>query len=253
MFNAAYGDDEDALHLAIEGFPEYLVTRQNRPGQRASLAHAAAAGGAVRVAPNLMLAMHAAAIKVGKPALADELAAEEKSADGADELTAARLRTAVAYCCRQRDVLGRTPLHYAARAGHLRFVQWAVKVLCTRPKAATEALLGMEGAQEHGGGAVEIRRGVVGVKLPGAAVGPRRRMLVSLSVDALRLYALPAAAGGSSAGTRSQSRVSHTHSLRWPRSRALRLGCVTCVLCGLHDVWLARCVACTPWGMRARA
>ena len=39
-----------------------------------------------------------------------------------------------------------TPLHYAARAGHLAFVQWAVELLATRPRAkADDWLLLMEG------------------------------------------------------------------------------------------------------------
>ena len=56
---------------------------------------------------------------------------------GADELAEAQLRAAVSFCCRQRDVLGRTPLHYASRSGHLSFAKWVVSILCTRPKAAT--------------------------------------------------------------------------------------------------------------------
>ena len=137
MFNAAYGDDQDALTMALEGFPELLLVRQDRKGQRASLAHAAAAGGAVRVAPSLMLAMHAAALQqrptVGAAAAAAAAAAAEDPAAAA----AAKLRAAVGYCCGLRDVLGRTPLHFAARAGQLGFVKWAIALLSTEPKAAS--------------------------------------------------------------------------------------------------------------------
>ena len=64
--------DQDALALAVEGFPELLTVRQNTAGQRASLAHAAAAGGALRAAPQLMVAMHARAIADGRAALQAE-------------------------------------------------------------------------------------------------------------------------------------------------------------------------------------
>ena len=143
MFNAAYNDDQDALSMAFEAFRELLNVRQDRSGQRASLAHAAAAGGAMRIVPQLFVAMHTQAMKDGHALLAEELALEEKATDGSkEELEEARLRAAVKYCCRLRDVLGRTALHYAARAGQLGFVQWAIKILCTRPKAASEELLG---------------------------------------------------------------------------------------------------------------
>ena len=177
----------------MESFPELLVVRQNRPGQRATLAHAAAAGGAVGVAPQLFLAMHAAALKEGRAGLAAELAAEEKAAQALGEAAeATRLRVAVGWCCRQLDVLGRTPLHLAARCGQLAFVQWAVTLLCTRP-------LANHGGEGEGGifdrdaisEASELRRGVMSAKLPGQAPGPRKRYLVALAPDALRLYALP--------------------------------------------------------------
>ena len=48
---------------------------------------------------------------------------------------AVKLRVAVGWCCAQVDVLGRTPLHLAARCGQLVFVQWAITLLCTRPRA----------------------------------------------------------------------------------------------------------------------
>ena len=87
MFNAAFADDHDALGVALQSFPELLVVRQNRPGQRATLAHAAAAGGAVGVAPQLFVAMHAAALREGRAGMAAELAAEEKAgAEKAQEL-----------------------------------------------------------------------------------------------------------------------------------------------------------------------
>ena len=78
--------------------------RQNRKGQRVA-AHAAAAGGAVRSAPGLMLAMHASAIEQGSAALAAELADAEAAAE-ADGKAAAKLRCAVAYCCALRDTSG---------------------------------------------------------------------------------------------------------------------------------------------------
>jgi hypothetical protein len=68
---------------SMRGRPELLNARQDRPGQRASLAHAAAAGGAVRIAPQLMLAMHAAKLKEEPDGLVKALAREEKGATGA--------------------------------------------------------------------------------------------------------------------------------------------------------------------------
>ena len=62
LFRAAHGDDLDALTCALPAFPHLLNVRQNRRGQRASLAHAAAAGGSLRLVPVLFRAMHAAAI-----------------------------------------------------------------------------------------------------------------------------------------------------------------------------------------------
>ena len=199
LFAAAFGDDEDALSLGMAAFPHLLTVRQNRSGQRASLAHAAAAGGAVRVVPALMLAMHAAAIESGDAALAAELSQEEEAAaQSGEEASVARLRCAVAYGCSLRDVLGRTPLHYAARAGQHGFVQWAVRVLCTRPKAHEDSFgVRAELAAPPTEGS-ELRRGVLSVRLPGAS-GPRQRMLVSLTADALRLFAIPAGASAGSA------------------------------------------------------
>ena len=84
-----------------------LLVRQNVPGQRASLAHAAAAGGATRVAPALFVHMWRSATGSGAktPSRSDDPVTE--------------LRAALAYCAHLRDVEGRTPLHYAARAGPL--------------------------------------------------------------------------------------------------------------------------------------
>ena len=201
MFNAAYGDDQDALAMGIAAFPRLLLVRQNQRGQRASLVHAAAAGGARRTIPSLMLAVHAAALEAGSRALADELSREEAGADTADARAAAKLRCAVSYCCNMRDVLGRTPLHYAARAGQQGFVQWAVAMMCTRPKPSSEDLLGMGGAAsaDEPNGADELRRAVMHVRLPGASMPAKQRMLVSLAPDALRIYKVPAGAIAGSA------------------------------------------------------
>ena len=64
-------------------------------------------------------------------------------------------------------------------------------------------MLGMEGGGGAGGAessweASELRRGVLGVRLPGAPPGAagRKRMLVSLAPDALRLFALPKEGAG---------------------------------------------------------
>ena len=141
----------------------------------------------MRIVPQLFVAMHTQAMKDGHALLAEELALEEKATDGSkEELDEARLRAAVKYCCRLRDVLGRTALHYAARAGQLGFVQWAIKILCTRPKAASEELLGY--VEEKSNASNEIRRGVMSVKLPNAPPGPRKKMVVSLSTDAIRFF-----------------------------------------------------------------
>ena len=191
MFNAVFGDDQDALALAIEGFPELLNVRQNRAGQHASLAHAAAAGGSIRVAPQLMLAMHAAAREAGSAAPPEE-GGDEDSPEG-------KLRAAMVYCTQLRDVLGRTPLHYAARFGRHGFVQWAVGLLCMRELSTDDSLGmgGLDGTSAANREANELRRAVMGVRLPGAPPGlsGRKRMLVTLSPDALRLYALPAGSG----------------------------------------------------------
>ena len=198
----------------MESFPELLIVRQNRPGQRATLAHAAAAGGAVGVAPQLFVAMHAAALQEGRAGLAAELAAEEKAAHATGEaVEAARLRVAVGWCCAQLDVLGRTPLHLAARCGQLAFVQWAVTLLCTRPLAKHQGEGGGGEAISEGDAtseASELRRGVMSAKLPGTAPGPRKRYLVALAPDALRLYALPK---GTSAGSAEETLAAQAASL----------------------------------------
>eukprot|EP00966_Prymnesium_polylepis_P006794 156559-Prymnesium_polylepis.1 len=80
--------------------------------------------------------MHGAAIQAARekpPALQPGAAAEEAAE--------ARLCAAVAYCVGLRDAIGRTPTHYAARAGEGGFVQWACGIVALRPADASEALL----------------------------------------------------------------------------------------------------------------
>ena len=115
-FNAAFLDDTDALASLTDALPELLLVRQNRHGQRASLAHALAAGGSVRAAPQLFLAMFGRAVAAGR-ATAPTFDAD----DGADVRTEAELHAAATYCAALRDADGRTPLHYAARWGELGF------------------------------------------------------------------------------------------------------------------------------------
>ena len=197
-FRAAFTDDADGLEATLAARPALALVRQNRAGQRAGLAHAAAAGGAVRLAPRLFGQMYAAAIRAGcaaPPALPADPTAEQR----AD----AELHAAVEYCCvTLKDAIGRTPLHYAARWGQLAFARWATRLLMQRaasePEAATFFGVGVGGP----GGAkadeaidTEVRRAVLPVVLPGQ--GSRQRCLLILGELSLRLYALPPRAGAS--------------------------------------------------------
>ncbi len=193
-FNAAFLDDTDALASLTDALPELLLVRQNRHGQRASLAHALAAGGSVRAAPQLFLAMFGRAVAAGR-ATAPTFDAD----DGADVRTEAELHAAATYCAALRDADGRTPLHYAARWGELGFLQWLTKVLTLRPAAKAQQMLASAPPPDEGvaaGGAdPEVRRGIFPAVLPsGEFAGMRKKCLVVLGQTTLRLYTLPAGA-----------------------------------------------------------
>ena len=193
LFTAVFEDDEEAVARRLTGHAHLLLVRQDVGGQRAGLAHAAAAGGATRVAPALYLQMHRAA-----RAMASQTEPTRQD-------VAAELRDALAYCVQLRDAAGRTPLHYAARAGRLAFVQWCVRLLSLRPPGELGAddlfsfgLGSSAAADALDADEAELRRGLLPVVLPGG--GARQRALVVLRQMSLRVYALPRALGSMSAG-----------------------------------------------------
>lgn len=195
VFRAVFADDEDALAASLAAAPELALVRQNRRGQRAGMLHAAAAGGAVRLAPPLVLAMHREAVACGR---APPLPPTPEGADE-EEVAESELCAALAHCAALKDAVGRTPLHYAARWGQLPFLRWAVRILTLRPKSPEghEEGGGLDAIAEGEAEAIdaEVRRAVVGVVLPGG--GARQRVLAVLGSLRLRLFPLPPRAGAS--------------------------------------------------------
>ena len=207
-FRAVFADDADALDTALQSLPGLALVRQNRQGQRAGLAHAAAAGGSVRLAPKLFTTMYKVAVAAGRakpPALPEDASLVEKS-----EI---ELALAVEFCCTTlRDAIGRTPLHYAARWGQLAFVRWAMRLLTQTSingqsaaeffqlskKASTDGVAAggaAPGAKDEAEGDEEARRAVMPVVMPGKS--SRERCLVVLGEQTLRLYSLPPNKGAS--------------------------------------------------------
>lgn len=191
LFTAVYQDDEDATSRLLAHHPNLLLVRQNVGGQRAGLAHAAAAGGATRVAPSLYLQMYRAA-RAARPAAwgSDK---EELVGTGADPV--GELRNALAHCVTLRDADGRTPLHYAARAGQLAFVQWGVGLLTLRPAGELGAAdlfdVGPNAGEEAlAADEANLRCGVLPVSMPGG--GALSRKILVLGQTSLKVYAPPA-------------------------------------------------------------
>ena len=196
-FSAAFNDDEEALRAALKRHPWLVLVRQNLPEQRASMAHAAAAGGAVLVAPFLLTTMHKAAIACGAKNASRASVPDDATSDEHSHL---ELAAAVAYAQGLLDVQGRTPLHYAARWCQLDFVHWCVRVLSLRPKSSANAVVpeapgGADASAEEADD--EVRRAVVSVVLPTG--GSRQKVLLVLGQAKLKVYGLPAADGSKGA------------------------------------------------------
>jgi hypothetical protein len=204
LFTAVYEDDEDATSRLLAHHPNLLLVRQNVGGQRAGLAHAAAAGGATRVAPSLYLQMYRAA-RAARPGAA--WGSDKEELAGADPVS--ELRDALAHCVTLRDADGRTPLHYAARAGQLTFVQWGVGLLALRPAGELGAAdlfdVGPDAGEEAlAAEKAELRCGLLPVSMPGG--GALLRKMVVLGQTSLKVYAAPArdpAVGGAQTGAHS--------------------------------------------------
>ena len=192
-FRAAFSDDEDGLRACLKQRPWLLLVRQNRPGQRAGLAHAAAAGGAVNLASSLLLQMHKAALAAGARGA---VALPALPADAPPEERARReLGAALAYGQTLVDAIGRTPLHYASRWGQLDYVRWGVRLLSQqKPAAGGDEASAPAGADETAAAAEdaddEVKRAIVPVVLPTG--GGRQRVLLVLGQAKLKVYPLPA-------------------------------------------------------------
>ena len=129
LFTAVFEDDEDATSRLLAHNSNLLLVRQNVTGQRASLAHAAAAGGATRVAASLYLQMYRAALRDSAAPSGVQVEEEHSGQASPGNDPMGELREAIAFGVQLRDGYGRTPLHYAARAAKLSFVQWVVRLL----------------------------------------------------------------------------------------------------------------------------